>query len=236
MFRDFCFYASINRRGSGTACKVVILDSGGSTPSAGTIFYNLIVFVVRFIFSIFVSNHNIYIVKKEILKLREEGNSYREIEKKLGCSRSTISYHCGAGQKKKSRERQKNNRAGNSLIRKVDKFKCVKNRSRDFQNAKNLRKKDLVKFTFSYKDVLKKFGKKPICYLTGTPIDLSDSTSYNFDHVVPVSKGGLSTLDNLGITTRDANQAKSDLSVEEFINLCIKVLEHNNYKVVKLEN
>lgn len=32
--------------------------------------------------------------KDEILILREEGFSYREIEKKLGCSRSIISYHC----------------------------------------------------------------------------------------------------------------------------------------------
>ena len=33
-------------------------------------------------------------VGEEILKLREEGKSYREIEKTLGVSRSTISYHC----------------------------------------------------------------------------------------------------------------------------------------------
>jgi DNA-binding CsgD family transcriptional regulator len=32
--------------------------------------------------------------KDEILKLREDGISYREISKKLGCSLATISYHC----------------------------------------------------------------------------------------------------------------------------------------------
>jgi len=32
--------------------------------------------------------------RDDILKLREDGISYREISKKLGCSRATISYHC----------------------------------------------------------------------------------------------------------------------------------------------
>lgn len=33
-------------------------------------------------------------MKEEIIKLRKEGKSYREIEKEIGCSRATISYHC----------------------------------------------------------------------------------------------------------------------------------------------
>jgi hypothetical protein len=33
--------------------------------------------------------------KEDILKLRDEGKSYREIEKILGCSRGTISYYLG---------------------------------------------------------------------------------------------------------------------------------------------
>lgn len=33
-------------------------------------------------------------LKEKILKLREEGKSYREIENELDCSRATISYHC----------------------------------------------------------------------------------------------------------------------------------------------
>lgn len=32
--------------------------------------------------------------KKDIIRLREQGKSYEEIENELGCSRSTISYHC----------------------------------------------------------------------------------------------------------------------------------------------
>ena len=39
--------------------------------------------------------------KDKILKLRAEGKSYREIQSILGCSKSTISYHCGNGNEKK---------------------------------------------------------------------------------------------------------------------------------------
>ena len=48
--------------------------------------------------------------KEQILKLRSEGKSYREIEKILGCSKGTIAYHIGEGQKDKTNQNKKNNR------------------------------------------------------------------------------------------------------------------------------
>lgn len=33
-------------------------------------------------------------IKEEILKLRKKGLSYRDIQSKLKCSKSTINYHC----------------------------------------------------------------------------------------------------------------------------------------------
>ena len=57
-------------------------------------------------------------------------------------------------------------------------------------------------------------------------IDLNDPTSYSFDHIVPVAKGGTNELHNLGLTTKDANMAKSDLTLEEFVDLCVKVAKH----------
>ena len=42
-------------------------------------------------------------MKERILALRNEGLTYNEIKDLLGCSKSTISYHCGEGQKEKSR-------------------------------------------------------------------------------------------------------------------------------------
>lgn len=49
--------------------------------------------------------------KDNILELRSQGLSYRQIEKQLGCSKSNIAYHCGKGQKDKAefrRQKQKN--------------------------------------------------------------------------------------------------------------------------------
>ena len=40
-------------------------------------------------------------LKEKILDLRDKGFTYRQIEKKLGCSKSVISYHCNPDQKKK---------------------------------------------------------------------------------------------------------------------------------------
>jgi len=48
--------------------------------------------------------------KEKILKLRAEGNSYSQIAKKLGCSKGTISYHVGFGQKEKTKNIQGRNR------------------------------------------------------------------------------------------------------------------------------
>lgn len=45
-------------------------------------------------------------MKENIILLREEGKSYREIQKILGCSKSTIAFHCGAGQKEKCYKRR----------------------------------------------------------------------------------------------------------------------------------
>jgi len=48
--------------------------------------------------------------KNEIIRLYEEGKSYRQIQKILGCSKGTIAYHLGAGQKEKTLQRQQKKR------------------------------------------------------------------------------------------------------------------------------
>ena len=47
-------------------------------------------------------------LKEQILELRTKGLSYKQIVNELGCSKSTVTYHCGAGQVDKSNERQRN--------------------------------------------------------------------------------------------------------------------------------
>lgn len=44
-------------------------------------------------------------IKEKILKLKSEGKSYREIQKILNCSKGTIAYHLGDGQKQKTVKR-----------------------------------------------------------------------------------------------------------------------------------
>ena len=46
--------------------------------------------------------------RDEILKLRAEGKTYKEIREITGASNGTISFHCGKGQKEKSNKRQIN--------------------------------------------------------------------------------------------------------------------------------
>lgn len=48
--------------------------------------------------------------KEDILRLRAEGKSYNEIKNELGCSKGTIAYHCGEGQKPKYAESSRQSR------------------------------------------------------------------------------------------------------------------------------
>lgn len=166
-------------------------------------------------------------MKEQILELRAQGKTYNEIVEILGCSKGTVSYHCGEGQKEKSTKRRRKSRVENPLSKKMDNFKTKAFRSKttDFQRGSTL--------DFTYDEVLQKVLDNPYCYLTGRKIEIENTKSYHFDHIIPISKGGGSALDNLGLTCKDANQAKHALSVDEFLVLCKEVLEHNGYEVKK---
>jgi CRISPR/Cas system Type II protein with McrA/HNH and RuvC-like nuclease domain len=175
-------------------------------------------------------------MKDKILKLRDEGKTYTEIKKILGCSKGTISYHCGEGQKEKSKKRLRNFRKLNSLTKKIENFKSrgLYNKSRDFQ--RNREKGIYIKgreFNFTQEDVLSYLTANSICYLTGEKIDLTEPSTYSLDHIHPVSKGGDNSLSNLGLTLKTVNKSKNDLTVTEFINLCKTVLEYNGH-IVKI--
>lgn len=173
-------------------------------------------------------------MKDNIIKLRKEGKSYREIAKIVGCSKSTVCYYLDSSQTNKSAERTRKNRKKNPLYLKIDGFnrkakKGLRNKihcfSRKINGAKGLKDS----WQFSLKDILNKYQQNSFCYLTGDKIDLNNPASYSFDHIVPFSRGGENTLDNLGLSTKEANQAKHDKIPEEFIALCIKVLKHHGY-------
>jgi len=196
---------------------------------------------------------------KKILELREQGKSYNKIVSELKCSKSTVSYYCGDGQKEKSKKRinknKKNDYSKYSLTKKITNFKNKKVKSvkkkkttddvalkfkiYDFKRntgGTNKRKKICEEDNFYYNDIIKLYEDKQFCYLSGRKIDLKDPTTFELDHIIPLTKNGTNKIGNLGLAYPYANRAKNDLTVDEFIELCKDVLEHNGYKVIKEKN
>lgn len=174
------------------------------------------------------------IMKEQILKLREEGKSYKQIKAILGCSSATISYHCGEGQKEKTKQRTRKIRE-NILQAKLTAFKHrkVKSKFRDFQRRDGSQMMNRQENNFTIDEVMNKLGTNPRCYLSGELIDITDTKAYHLDHVIPVHRGGDNNIDNLGILTANINRMKYTLTVDEFISKCMQILEYNGYKVEK---
>ena len=184
--------------------------------------------------------------KTQILALRAEGKSYDQICVELNCSKSTVAYHCSETARENQHKRQQKLRQDNVLLKKVENFKQVRKQSGNkleqtcttdellSNKVRKFREKKLAKNDkFTYKDVIQKFGEKTTCYLTGRPINLQEPRTYQFDHIVPVSRGGENTFSNLGLACKEANVGKSDMLIDEFINLCKDVLKHHGYKILE---
>ena len=181
-------------------------------------------------------------MKEAILELREQGKSYNSIVSELGCSKSLVCYYCGTGQKDKSYLRGKKRRASNSLGVRLEQFKFrgpkrgrneLQEKAHNFKQKKRRYKGSPVSedADFGMAEIRQLIESKPYCYLTGDLIDINKPESYQFDHIIPFSRGGGNSFKNLGLATKQANQAKRDLTVQEFIELCVKVLKHHGYEV-----
>ncbi len=175
-------------------------------------------------------------MKEKILQLKNEGKSYSQISKILNCSKGTISYHLGNGQKEKTLLRRQKRRE-NVLIRKYESFKYrqpryVREMVRKFNKSSNGKHDKNIEQTFILDDIINKFGVDTVCYLSGEKINLFEN-NYNFDHIFPSSKGGDNSLENLGITHEIVNKMKTDLTVDELLEWCEKILKFNNYTVYK---
>ena len=189
--------------------------------------------------------------KDKILKLRAEGRSYREIQKILGCSKSTIAYHCDGGKEKARILRNLKKRK--PICRKVSSFRvrCSKaNHDGIRKKLKTFKRKlggtryknkshavvNNINKNYTCRDVLKKIGENPICYLTGKKIDLNKPETYHLDHIIPTAKGGTNDLDNLGICLKEANYAKGELSLQELYQLCEDILSWRDSELNILNN
>lgn len=189
---------------------------------------------------------------QKIKILRDYDLSYNKIVALLGCTKSIVSYHIGVGQKEKNYIRAKKsksnehpyvNKRNHFLEDKPHKGKYTypdfttneKNRlySKCQMFCSNGKKGD-YKLMFTIEDVINKLGDKPSCYLTGDPIDISKTRSYHFDHIVPRAKGGTNTIDNLGVCTKEANLAKNELTEDQLVELCKKILIHHGFEVNRL--
>ncbi len=82
-----CLLGGIGRR-----ARLRVWSSGESSSLSGGTYRSFL----------YVYNMN---MKEDILRLRKLGYTYNRIREELGCSMSTISYHCGVGQKQKNRDR-----------------------------------------------------------------------------------------------------------------------------------
>lgn len=191
-------------------------------------------------------------MKDKIILLRNQGKSYNEIVKILGCSKSLVKYYSGNNEKYKYLMRQRKYRKRNPLNIKLSRFLEPKKQYRQYNLETNSNKIIKLKTnTFNRRSKTKKYlkgddvsditveqvqekiGSNPKCYLTGRPIDINNSRSYNFDHIIPSSKGGKNTLDNLDICIKEANHAKNNLYLEEFFKLCEDVLKNQGYTIIK---
>lgn len=187
-------------------------------------------------------------IKNQILLLRSQGKSYNEICNKLNCSKGAVSYHLGDTQKEKTLIRTRKRRL-NPIVSKLESFNNSKPRvlTKGKPLWGNYRilylklkaffrdRKTMIpdKLPITIDQLINKIGPEPKCYLTGQLLDLNKAREFAFDHIIPVSRGGQNTLDNLGLCTKIANASKTDMTLDEYINLCKNVLENFGYKVSK---
>lgn len=194
-------------------------------------------------------------MEEKIKELHSQGMTYSQICDLLGCTKSLVSYYINPNGKARVRANTRKRRAKihpfkkkletflyvetyqqepKTLSEKIKWRKRMTDKISDFQKeSKNKTPQNINSAAIQLEDVLEIIGNNPTCYLTGDPIDIYDTRSYNFDHIQPRSRGGQNTIENLGVCTRDANQAKNDFTLDEFIELCKKVLIHNGYDVTK---
>lgn len=173
------------------------------------------------------------ILGEQILSLRKQGKTYKEIVTELNCCKATVSYYCGEDQKNKEIKRSKK-RFQKFTNEERAVYKKLQGYLYDYGHKFNKRNENRPKLTKDFfKQVFDKISKNPKCYLTGENIKLEDMSSWSFDHKIPLSKGGNKQIDNLGLCLKIANESKTSMTPEEFVCFCKKVLINYGYQIIK---
>ena len=154
-------------------------------------------------------------VKEQILTLRQEGLSYREIAQKLGITRFKVEYYANPNKKDILRKAAQKYRNKIPIQKKVANFHSL---TPPTQRAGR---------SFSYKEFLQKVGSNPTCYLSGVSIDLSKPETYSIDHIQPICQGGSNDIDNAGLVTTEMNQLKMHRTPAQLVQLCEQVLSYS---------
>lgn len=162
----------------------------------------------------------------ETVKREHPDWGVKRISRETKLPPSTVRYHLSNQVKSQTIIRVKKFRKLKRFSVKLSRFR---ERKKNFDRAVKGRRSKLSS-RFTAKMLWNKLKSDPVCYLTGTPIDLL-SDDYAFDHTIPVSKGGDNSLLNLGLTCKPVNKAKADFSYNEFVAMCLKVVKHAGYAV-----
>lgn len=72
-------------------------------------------------------------------------------------------------------------------------------------------------------------SQKGLCAYTGEPLVPGDNAS--LDHKIPVTQGGMYSLDNVQWVVYQINRMKNDMTEDDFFRACRRVLEQQGYTV-----
>lgn len=184
----------------------------------------------------------------KLVKLLKLKYPDKDVSILLGCSPVNVWYYSSEENSQTVKDRQSERRAIAKAINPSDTIpallvKKIKRFSKDYKSSNSVIVKiisdKVIRFYDSYLKgakvdkvylsmSVKKIMDNPTCYLTGRTIDLSEKGSYELDHIIPKSRGGGNTIENMGLTCTIANRCKSSLTDQEFITLCKEVAKFHS--------
>jgi hypothetical protein len=103
--------------------------------------------------------------------------------------------------------------------------------SKQMSSAKTARN---IPWELDKEKTIKLIAESKFCSISGRPLvfKIGDKDVPSIDR--KNSKLGY-TKRNIQVSSAEVNKAKGEMSDKEFLNMCIQVVEHNGYKVIKID-